>query len=64
MRVSSKGYVERRTTKGSGRSSNPADWRNWWLVKHKWVNLGQVCIPQHLLGKRVRFKMEIIEDAE
>jgi|TARA_Y100000310_G_C20409321_1_gene681165 hypothetical protein len=62
MRVNSRGYVERRTTGRSGRSDSSENWRNWWLVKDgATVPLKQVILPKHMVGKRVRFKMEILE---
>lgn len=53
------GYLKRKTTKGSS--------RNWWLVKYNSKNAGfitlhTVMFPKHLIGKRVRFKVEVIED--
>lgn len=40
--------------------------RNWWFVKatdhpRGLVNLGFVCFPKHLVGRKVRFKVEVIE---
>lgn len=53
MSVIKMGYVAR-----SVKSSR----RNWWLVKNHIVNLGRVSIPQMYVGKRVRFKIEIIDE--
>jgi len=40
--------------------------RDWWLVKYNgrsngYVNLMHVCFPREFLGKRVRFKVEVIK---
>jgi len=63
-KVNNFGYVERgdgrRITKGS-------IVRNWWLVKIHCssdtgrITLGAVCFPKEYMGKRVRFKIEILE---
>ena len=44
-------------------------WRNWWLVKYQTnnknigtIHLGTITIPEEYVGKRVRFKIEVIED--
>jgi len=42
--------------------------RNWWLVglnqtgNNGCVWLGNIIIPERFIGKRVRFKIEIVED--
>lgn len=43
--------------------------RNWWLVKHAYndgflgyVPLGNVVFPKNLVGKKVRFKVEVVKD--
>ena len=43
--------------------------RDWWLVKHRLVDTGQInvnriTLPKEYVGKRVRFKVEVIEDEE
>lgn len=40
--------------------------RNWWLVKatshpRGYVPLGQVSVPKHLVGRKIRFKVEVIQ---
>ena len=60
------GYLIRRTTK-SGRTQKSKSFRNWWLIKWKnkeqgFVALGNVTFPKDMVGKKVVFKMEIMED--
>jgi len=66
------GYLTRKnpSTKPSGRpcGNKPNTSRNWWLVKHRGYpettgagfNLN-ICLPKEYIGKKVRFKVEIIE---
>jgi len=66
MRVK-EGYVEKR----GGRSAmGKTVWRNWFLVKHKSLGeYGQIpfganyslILPKKYVGKRIRFKVEVIE---
>ena len=46
------------------------NYRDWWMVKHTRSEVGkigagntrfQVFIPKELIGKRVRFKLEVLE---
>lgn len=64
------GYVERRTKTNKG-SNASASTRDWWLVKyackdikrkHGFVNMGNLKIPNWYVGKKVRFKIEVVED--
>jgi len=61
-RIGLSGYIERRTTGRSGRSDVNENWRNWWLVKDKTIPIATVSIPLKYLGKRVRFKMEVLDE--
>ena len=41
--------------------------RNWWLAKEKntnntYINFRTVAVPKELMGKKLRFRVEIIED--
>lgn len=42
--------------------------RNWWIVKYNstgkagYVNLGKVNIPKEFVGRKLRFKVELIEE--
>jgi len=42
--------------------------RNWWLVKYDAhgcggrIELGCLCLPMQYVGKRIRLKVEVIED--
>tara|TARA_Y100000296_G_C5170530_1_gene257035 strand:+ start:1642 stop:1878 length:237 start_codon:yes stop_codon:yes gene_type:complete len=47
------GLVERKTKHS---------WRSWWLVKYmRRINLGVLCLPPNLRGKRVRLKLEVMD---
>jgi len=70
MRVNEQGYVERKSM-GSGKPSggnSRAVWRNWWLVKYHGTckeergQIGKLQLPKEYIGKRVRFKIEVMED--
>lgn len=57
-KINSAGYL---TTRG----------RDWWLVRSDgkirevaYVPLANVIFPKHLLGKRVKFRMIVMEDEE
>lgn len=56
--VNDKGYMER---KADGRET-----RNWWLVKqhgnYARIPLRTVTLPDEYLGKRIRIKVEVIEE--
>ena len=62
--IDSEFYLERKTNGGKGTK------RNWWLVKTQLsgvnsytgaVDFGAIHLPKEFIGKRVRFKMEIVE---
>lgn len=61
MIINSYGYVARTKARLG---------RDWWLVKYQYsvpsnigyVDLGLVTIPAKFVGKKVRFKMEVIEE--
>ena len=61
------GYVSRRTSgHKKGSCSESKVYRNWWLVKYGspnrgYVDLGMICLPKKYIGKKVRFKIEIME---
>jgi len=68
MIIDTNGYVARRTAK-SGRKNNDLvhAFRNWWLVK--WgtgdvgvIRLGCISVPKKYVGKKVRFKIEVIDE--
>ena len=69
MRINRFGYIERKTVRkvgGSKKTDMHTNYRDWYLVKSSgsagWVSLTTVYLPKNLIGKRVRFKREIIED--
>jgi len=61
-RISKKGYVERIAQGESGSH------RDWWTVKavvdriSPQIVLNSITLPPELIGKKVRFKLEVIED--
>ena len=64
--VNELGYVCRRTTGMRGRAKrlpqpNPQNYRHWWLGKRQIV-LGTVCLPQEYVGKRIMFKVVVVDD--
>ena len=76
VRKSSNGsYYLARTPRGSspkdrGRRGKKV-YRDWWLIKH-WkngdrtrascINFGKVIIPNGFIGKKIRFKVEILDE--
>lgn len=53
-RLNSQGYIERK---------NGACWQSWWLVKYnKIIPIKHIKLPENLTGKKVRLKLEIIEE--
>lgn len=62
--VNSSGYVCRARFTGCGKKFG----RNWWLVKFSsdkkncgHIVMGTISIPSYLIGKKVRFKMEVVD---
>lgn len=64
-RVNSRGYLERITY---GNSKVCTNWRDWWLVKpfssslRGKINLREIYLPPQYIGKRIRFKIEVLDD--
>jgi len=54
-------YYLTRHPGGSGKRTEET-LRNWWFIKHNTLNLQGITFPKELEGKRVRFKIEVIED--
>jgi len=59
--MNDKGYVERRAGKGKK--------RNWYLVKEAEykrgiITVNDIRLPTRFIGKRVRVKIEVVEDEE
>lgn len=60
--------VRKRLGAQSGHRTDEKIISNWWLVKHHGdrnsghVQLGNINIPSEYVGKKVRFKIEIMED--
>lgn len=69
------GYIARRAI-GTGRLSKKHPRRNntykdWWLIKARTldgkvtslsIKIGQLTLPPEIIGKKIRFKLEIIEE--
>ena len=64
-------YYLCRTTFGlkktSGNKNAKKSYRNWFLIKHssRYVGIldaGVIRIPQELVGKRIRLRVEVIDD--
>jgi hypothetical protein len=66
MAIMRNGYLARYNTYSSRTGPKYRTVRNWWLVKYvgnsPGIALKNVVLPKELLGKRVRLKVEIIED--
>jgi hypothetical protein len=65
--INNYGYVVTNRGGEKKRESKGLVPQNFFMVKYDdrstpMVNLGKVRMPLHLAGKRVRFKLEIIED--
>lgn len=57
--VNTNNYLERRTGKGSHCT--------WWIVRKQdrgfnYIDMNKICLPNSLEGKRIRFKMEVIDE--
>ena len=60
------GYVVRRTNTGKGSPLKVCEVRDWYFIK--WFNdasagvfIGPVSFPREFVGKKVRFKIEVLE---
>jgi hypothetical protein len=67
--LNGEGYIERKTRGGSGNRSHRPSRRDWYLVKFAsnglaYVDLNRVYLPNHLAGKRIRFKVGILARKE
>jgi len=61
VRINNQGYLERKVTGSKGGyKEKVTDYRNWWLAWDR-VDLNTVRIPEQYRGKRVRFKIEIVD---
>ena len=70
-RINKFGYLERKTSgRNRGKGFGKTIYRNWWLVK--WfdtrnqgiISFSQIYLPPQYIGKRVRFKIEVIKEKE
>ena len=56
-------YVHRRAAKGFGRAPKNDVGRDWWLINAgHCVDLGRISFPPRMFGKKVRFKIEFVEE--
>ena len=61
-RINSRGYIERKTVGTKSGVDVPNNYRDWWLVTDgKTVNLQIQFRDTKYLGKRIKFKVEVIE---
>jgi len=70
------GYIVKKAVKGRREEFRrfkveSERYRDWWLVKHHSDNhhtgqvfIGHLNLPPWYVGKRVRFKVEVLEDVE
>lgn len=67
-RVNDEGFLERRSQGAAAFGSGKGSWRDWWLVKNNYVgdvgvvHLKGVCLPIEYVGRRVRFRVEVVSD--
>lgn len=66
MKVNNAGYLERQSV--GSRGCTKAKYRNWWMVKYRggsnkgFVRIGDLILPEKMVGKRIRLKLEVIDD--
>lgn len=70
MKIDGNGYLTRRTTASGRHVESPKEFRNWWLVKfcstgyQGQIHVGNVLFPPQYVGKKVRFKIEVVPENE
>lgn len=72
MKIDEEGYITRRTGGASCGKRCKEIYRNWFFIKETNTKqtetqkiilaLGNVYLPKNLLGKKIRFKIEIINE--
>lgn len=70
--LDSNGYVSQQVRMQHRRNTHgKSSARNWFMPKYgtdtgrsvrKYVYLGQVYVPEDLMGKKLRFKVEVVEE--
>ena len=69
--INQEGYLTRITAGSQHKKSeayNIKNQRNWWLVKHASsgnqgrIEIHNIMLPSEYVGKKVRFKIEVIEE--
>lgn len=58
--INEQGYLERKTRAGRKNPSGKSTKRNWWMIKQGTVII--INLPSKYHGRKVRFKVEFIED--
>jgi len=66
-RISNAGYIERCTSGSRNKGTDGSIFRDWWLIKHGQYNNAAgvtliVTIPKRYIGKKVRFKLEVMKE--
>ena len=64
-RINGLGYLERKDRSFKSPKAK-ASWRSWWLIKssdkgYGYINVHDISIPKEYVGKRVRFKIEVMK---
>lgn len=68
--INNQRYLERTTHGGKRNGNGKGTVRNWWLLKlnnktgSSSLNIGSIHYPSHWVGKRIRLKVEVLEDDE
>lgn len=67
--VNKQGYLERKTHSGRRNPHGKSTTRNWWMIKSGTINanvmLGNdtlISFPLKYIGRKVRFKVEFVEE--
>lgn len=65
MNINSQGYIQRTTRNKKPSKAKPTK-RDWWLIKahsktQGYLEIGGIYLPKHLIGKKIKIKIEIIK---
>jgi len=65
VRVNSHGYLEKIDPTQRGRRHTDSTGKTWWLVKYRGsIHLGNFRMPVRYIGKKVMFRVEIMEEPD